>query len=132
GENATHQQVLVCGPKVTDSLRPFTSQILAVRSWLHEASDAPSGEKAMSLTQSLWPESVACSLPSALQSLILRSALAVASEPSLDQATAHTASPCPSSFAFSAGISDFQSQSLASLSVELVASVAPSGEKATS
>ena len=53
-----------------------TSHSRAVRSWLAEASVLPSVEKAMSLTQSLWPSSVASSLPSAFQSLILRSALA--------------------------------------------------------
>src|SRR5262245_31781725 len=132
GEKATDQQVLPWGPSEAVSFFSFTSQRRTVRSWLQLASTFPSGEKVTSLTQSLWPSSVACSLPSLFQSLILRSAPAVASEPSLAQATDQTASACPSSLAFSAGVSAFQSQSFASLSVEQVASTAPSGENATS
>src|SRR4029078_818531 len=109
----------------------FTSHSRAVRSWLHDANCDPSAEKTTSLTQYLCPSSVASSFPSLDHSLIFRSAAAVASEPSFDHATAHTASAWPSSLAFSAGISAFQSHSFASLSVEHVASVAPSGENAT-
>src|SRR5205823_2660439 len=93
GEKVTHQQVLACGPREAVSFFSFTSQSRAVRSWLLLARIAPSGENATSLIQSLWPSSVASSLPSLDQSLILRSAPAVASEPSFDQATAQTASP---------------------------------------
>src|SRR5262245_12519060 len=79
GEKATHQQVLPCGPSDAVSFFSFTSHRRAVRSWLAEASVLPSAANAMSLTQSLCPSSVASSLPSAFQSLILRSAPHVAS-----------------------------------------------------
>ena len=107
------------------------SQSRTVLSFEADASVLPSGEKAMAVTEPLWPVSVCWWAPVAgLQSRTVLSSEADASVlPSGEKATAVTQPLWPVSVCWWAPVAGSQSRTV--LSCEADASVLPSGEKAT-